>query len=485
MERRWMILAGEYEGAQKRGTDMLYGEIAGYFGYLLPVKRERDAAASDLAENNVIVICGVKSGIAAQYAAAGLLQIPQDEQGYGFYVGGSIHSDSGQAVVIAGRADAGVLNGCADFCARYLGDIMWRGKDIWACRTLASPFSRALNPWRVSEAPVIRERGIWTWGHVIYDYRGFFENMARLRLNSVVIWNDVAPINAREVVEYAHSLGIKLIWGYSWGWGIHCKEILENYDSEALAEIKARVIEVYEREYKNTGCDGIYFQSFTELSVQSVNGICVAEAVTELVNDIAGALLAKYPSLELQFGLHATSVTDSLDVIARVDERVRIVWENCGAFPYCYHASDIEGAEKTWEFTERLVALRGENERFGAVFKGMLKLDWSEFEHFSEPYILGERSSRFIAERALQKERLWKIQTADWVKNAEYVRKTAEIIAESGRDCVVQALVEDAMLESGIALPVAIYAQTLWNPYVPADETVNIAAKYPCVLPRT
>ena len=46
----------------------------------------------------------------------------------------------------------------------------------------------------------------------MYDYRGFFENMARLKLNEIIIWNDYAPTNGREIVAYAHSLGIRVIW---------------------------------------------------------------------------------------------------------------------------------------------------------------------------------------------------------------------------------------------------------------------------------
>lgn len=478
MERRWLVIVNNYAGLEKRGADMVYGDITEYFSYVLPVKREIDVTAKELAENNIIVIGEAKSPIICEYIIKGLLTVPADSQGYSIHVGESLYSREGQSVVIAGRREAGVLNGCADFCARYLCDVMWRGKDIWARRTMEEPFSLRLNHWSVSEEPAIRERAVWTWGHVIYDYRGFFENMARLRLNSVVIWNDVAPINAREVVEYAHSLGIKVIWGFSWGWGLKCGEILEGYGSAALAKIKANVIDTYEREYKNTGCDGIYFQSFTELSSQSVGGVCVAEAVTELVNDISGELLEKYPGLNLQFGLHATSVTDNLEFIKKVDSRVRIVWENLGAFPYSYHTDDISEYGKTLELTEKLLSLRGEDERFGAVLKGMLKLDWSEFEHFSAPYILGERSARFIAERTAKKERLWKIQTAGWIKNAEYVRKTVEAIAESGRGAVVQGLIEDAMLESKISLPAAAYAGILWNPNQKAEEIISSAAKF-------
>ena len=44
-------------------------------------------------------------------------------------------------------------------------------------------------------APQVRRRGLWTWGYVIYDYRRYLANMARLKLHEIVIWNDYAPLN--------------------------------------------------------------------------------------------------------------------------------------------------------------------------------------------------------------------------------------------------------------------------------------------------
>lgn len=57
-------------------------------------------------------------------------------------------------------------------------------------------------------APAIKNRAIWTWGHVIFDYEKFFENMSLLRLNEIVIWNDYMPVNAKQVVDAAHGYGI-------------------------------------------------------------------------------------------------------------------------------------------------------------------------------------------------------------------------------------------------------------------------------------
>ena len=46
-----------------------------------------------------------------------------------------------------------------------------------------------------SAAPALENRGLWTWGYVIYDYRRYLDNMARLKLNMLVVWNDCAPRN--------------------------------------------------------------------------------------------------------------------------------------------------------------------------------------------------------------------------------------------------------------------------------------------------
>jgi phosphosulfolactate synthase (CoM biosynthesis protein A) len=58
---------------------------------------------------------------------------------------------------------------------------------------------------------MVSESGIWTWGHVIYDYRGFLKNMRSLGMNKITIWNDYAPINASEIVEKARKNGIRVI----------------------------------------------------------------------------------------------------------------------------------------------------------------------------------------------------------------------------------------------------------------------------------
>jgi hypothetical protein len=130
--------------------------------------------------------------------------------------------------------------------------------------------------------------------------------------------------------------------------------------------------------------------------------------------------------------------------------------------------------------TEALVSLRGENERFGAVLKGMLNLDWMNFEHFDAAYILGERSREYIRERSAAKDKIWKTVQGGWIRNAELVRRTVAIMAKN-QDAVVEALVEDAMLEDKIAFPVALFAELLWDPSADTARLIEEISKFPYV----
>ena len=82
--------------------------------------------------------------------------------------------------------------------------------------------------------------------------------MARLRLNEVVIWNDCVPFNAKDIVAYAHALGIKGVWGFAWGWAVKCAQIMEELcREEGLQKLKESVLNTYETQYAQTECDGI------------------------------------------------------------------------------------------------------------------------------------------------------------------------------------------------------------------------------------
>ena len=475
----WILVCGGDGEIVANASEMLSASVSRLSGKPLPSVPENDRDAVN--SNNVICIGRVGQGVIGRCESAGVVSVPAEDDGYSIFIGRSIFNCERQMICIAGRTDGGVLYGCADLCNRYFGDVIYRGRDLWCDDTYDAPFSHALPEWSVSCSPAVKTRAVWTWGHVIYDYRGFFRNMARLRLNEIVIWNDHAPLNADAVVDFAHSLGIKVIWGFSWGWSTSCRDDFDNFGAERMKALKAEIIARYTEEYANIKGDGIYFQSFTEFGADREKGRRVAETVTELVNVTACELLSMYPDLHIQFGLHATSVKDNLDVIARVDPRIYVVWEDCGAFPYAYDPSNISRFEETEAFTEKLLSLRGGNERFGAVLKGMLKLDWTRFEHSKERIVLGERDGAFIRERQIKKNRIWKIIQSGWLKNAGYAARVISLIAKRSESPVVEALIEDALLENRIMFPAALYAELLWDPDADVAELIGRVAKYPCV----
>lgn len=482
MKKRWYLIFDEYENLSKTAINMIAGMVSGYLDYVLPVKAVGNVDEKDFKKNNVIIVGKVKNNRFLEYCQKeGLLSVPEKSEGYSIYVGGSPWCQENQIIAIAGYDDSGLLYGCADFCNKYCGDILYREGYLCGVSFFDGRFDGTLTKWQVSSAPALMTRASWTWGHVIYDYRKFLENMLKLRLNEIVIWNDRVPLNAKDVVEYAHSLGIKVIWGFAWGWETNCAEVLENFHEETCQKIKEKVLQTYEKEYASTGGDGIYFQSFTELHQDSVEGKCIAELATKLVNDTASELLQKYPHLHIQFGLHATSVKTKLDIMAKVDRRIYIVWEDCGAFPFNYFTDKIDDFDETLTFVEKILTLRGEHEKFGTVLKGMLNLDWNTFEHFSESYIMGERTNRYLRERQDRKNKIWKIIQAGWLKNAEFARKMISLIINKGNQPIVQALVEDAMLENRIMFPVALFAEMLWNPNAEIGEMIEEVSKYPCV----
>lgn len=483
MDKKFALVLDRYDGIIKKAADMLAGTIAAYMGYeVLPVLTYDKMSESMLGERTVIAMgCVDKHPLLQKCAQSGLITVPNKAEGYSVFVGKSPFNEDGDIVLIAGYDEKGALYACSDFCNNYLS-ILGGHSYIFELGHFDNIFKRELVPYSVSTAPEIPTRAIWTWGHMIYDYRSFFENMARLRLNEAVIWNDACPINASDVVEYAHTLGIKIIWGFSWGWdqGSKLEGIISQSGDKLIREIKEKAISTFENDYMGCG-DGIYFQSFTEICKDTVNGKNVAAEVTRLVNETAGELLSRYPKLHIQFGLHATSVNTQTEIIAKVDPRVYIVWEDCGAFPYAYSSNVTDGFDETLEFTEKLVTLRGEKERFGAVLKGLVCLDWYSFVHFSNSFVLGEHSRDYILKRTEEKRILWKNVTAGWLNNADFARKTVELIAKRAKEPILEMLVEDGCFEAKIPMPVALLAEMFWSSSESCGVLMERVSKYPCV----
>ena len=486
---RWVIVTESYSGLLRKGVDLLHKTVADMYKSFLSVYTMDDLETGILESCNVILLGKNSAAPIQKLIQDGNMKPCTKPQGYSAVVSDSVWNPDKQMVVIAGNDDHGAVYGCVDFCNQYCGYLIYkcgRYANSMAAGYFDTPFHEKLPKWSNISSPDVLDRGIWTWGHTIYDYKAFLDNMFQLKLNEIVIWNDYAPINAEDVVNYAHELGIKLIWGFAWGWGVDCNTSAK-LDETSLKELRDNIVAKYEKEYANSNCDGIYFQSFTELQTAYIGDKLIAETVVDLVNDTAGILLSKYPDLHIQFGLHAWSVKDHTQYIAKVDPRVFIVWENCGCFPFDGEFS-AQGDDSnpgdltaTCAFVEKIAVLRGKEDRFGAVLKGMTLLDWTTFVHQQPGLILGQRSKRFIQQRTERQTQIWKLLQTDWVRHVENVRLTVQTLIKEKEYMNIQCVIEDGMFENVIALPVAIYAETLWDCKRAGKETMQQVMKYPCV----
>lgn len=485
---RWIVIYGKYEGLEEKALNLINGAVCELYKDYLSFYSSSEASI-DLIKNNDLIIVGTKNDnrLISELEGGAIIKSAEKPQGYSIAVMESPWNSEHQVMAVSGYDEHGVLYGAADFINKYLGNIIYKtgNRPMEYAAYFESPFKEKAPEWKCVSSPSIQTRALWTWGHCVYDYRGFFDNMARLKLNEIVIWNDHAPINSRAVVDYAHSLGIKVIWGFAWGWGTDCSVSMK-LDPESMKALKKEIIATYEREYKDSGCDGIYFQSCTELREEYIGDKLIAEVVVDFVNDTAGELLSLYPDLHIQFGLHSKSVEKRLEYIAKVDPRVMIAWENCGVFPFSSaldhgFEKDYPPLDETLDFTRKISTLRANDEQFAAVFKGICTLDWSRFKHQENNLILGEKSKAFIKRRAEEKHRILNFRQGGWIRHPEYVQRVVKLLCDTREENTVEIVLEDGMFEYEIPLPAALYAETLWDCERDGRDILCEVAKFPCV----
>ncbi|MBQ8893527.1 MAG: hypothetical protein IJ043_03865 [Clostridia bacterium] len=458
MRKTVVIYGSKDTPLMRKAIEVLSQTLLDYIGSY-PASFQYDAA-TDYSKYRCIFI-GTKNN--HPYIAQSTQTVPPHAEAYAI----SVQNDT---VIIEGSDDAGVLYGCIDFYNQYIVRFEYASNHN---RYHQNIFDDVLPDFAYSSAPTVRSRGLWTWGFVIYDYKGYIDNMVKLKMNTLIMWNDYAPLNAKEIIDYAHSCGIRVIWGFSWGWDSGCK----NLSLESLPTQSQDIFRKFKEEYAPLSVDGIYFQTITELKTEYLGGILVADAVTDFVNNTAKLFFSEYPDLEIQFGLHATSVKQRLEIIKKVDARLRIVWEDCGSFPFSYIPHDLDSFEETKAFAEKIATLRGTDDRFGVVTKGLTKLDWSRFEHLDGPAAMGTGSKSWKADRIVRKSKIWRYLQAYWLTNADKVLEMIKAMAEAKQgDLLITALVEDGMFEENIMFPVALYSEMLWDCNADLPQLINQVA---------
>ena len=361
-----------------------------------PVKGKRD-----------IIVVGVPSENATlrNYLGNGVKSVP-----FGGYLIRTSHENGRNIVLVAGDTPEAVLWATFDFLDVVAPTL--EGEISSQHGRYAGTFFRVgeIPAYEYRRQPQTLVRSIFSWGHVVDDCRATFREMARARFNRAILWNDQLVVNARDVVDCAHSWGVKVYWGFSWGWTLSGKEG-KDLDFAKLAD---DIVAEWRQKWKPMGGDGIYFQSFTETSNREIGGRSIPEAVTELVNAVAARIRAEAPGIDIVFGLHSNSMKreGAAEAIAKVDPSLEILWENCGGFPFWETNGKVEPPDVA--FCDQILAL---NKLVGLAWKAQLRMDWRNYVSPAGPFMLGCAGEKLLArDRAVTVPRYASFDE-DWILN--------------------------------------------------------------------
>ncbi len=454
--RNWKIVYSSYEGVEKRAIEFVSRELG-----------ERIARDPGIYSIHVLAVEGVgapldrNAVVVGTYADNPVLRrflsrddVPAD--GYCVRIVDNPDAEGCQLVLVAGDTPQAVLWGAVDFIDDGLAAIAPK-HDGHTFMTDLFEDPPHLAPYESRRAPRTKVRSVFFWGHTVDDYQAHFAALARLKFNEVIIWNEYPPLNSADIVACAHSWGISVVWGYSWGWSTNCTDV----DFSKLGSLEDVIVDEWRRVWRPLGGDGIYFQSFTELSQDSINGHPIADTVVALVNAACGRILEEEPHLRIQFGLHATSVRSRMDMIAKTDPRIEIVWENCGGFPF--NTTQTMDREGDLAFTREILA---QDRPAGIVFKCQAMLDWSRgrFNHLPGPYLLGNAGPAVLSEDIAMLSQIWRRYAHDWLLNGEVAYDIVRLAQSRAAHPVTLNLVGN--LVGPVQFPTALVSELFWS----ADE---------------
>jgi hypothetical protein len=474
-EKRWTIVFGNNTGLEHQAVLELYRGMQYPVNYVMPLRAAADVEPAGL-EHVLLVGTARSNALLAALLKDKAIPAPPGPQGYTLWIGKAPWNPEHRLIALAGADEAGLYHGAQELLARL--------------STLDAPLDKPLKrraalaglpDLSLSEAPAVLDRGIWTWGYVMYDYRRFLDQMARLKMNMLTVWNSEAPLNLDEVADYAHARGIRLIAGFHWGWGHQ----LELAKAEDRALIRKLALDTYKKEYAGRKIDGIYFQTLTEHTTQEAGGRSIASWCCELVNDIAAELYAAEPGLSIQFGLHATSIRSHYTDLAALDPRIIITWEDAGALPFSYWPDPAagDGYEATLDYAKQLAAFRP-GTPFALVPKGWMCLRWDDEFAKHGPFLLGERAPAFLRERLAARQPEWESRNLQWFRHFPLAARFYREVAAVNPHVIATGLVEDGLLDARIQPSVALFGETIWNPHR-SDADLLAAAMRPYLLNTT
>lgn len=451
----WAIVSGAYGEVGKTAVKRAFYEIQKYVDYNVDILTDAEYKASNNSGNALVL--QIDSNKITHVEGFSIHITQPDENGF-------------QKIEITAHDESGLLYAIDDLEHFYISRVRFKGR---ITDQYFKVFGEAMPEFSRNSYPKIDMRGFWTWGYVIYDYRAYIDYMSRWKMNTLIIWHEMLPVNIEEVIQYAHANGIKVILGYSCGYGVQ----FDPNDSCETDKWHDDVIKSYREEYASLDIDGVYFQAFTETNALEIGGVWIAKLTADWINYIAGDMLKEYPNLQIYFGVHATSIRDNYAMLEPVDERIHIVWEDCGSYPYDYVPDNLDGFENTVDYTHKLASLRGKNERFGAVFKGFTVLNWKTFKHHARVAI-GEADEDYIRKIYPDRRFKWKHFNASCMAKTKELSKTLCAVADAdAKSKLVTFLTEDGLIERIQPQCCAFAAEMMWDPHADIDEIIRVTAE--------
>ena len=451
----WKIVYSSAEGPEGSALEVLTERLGPYFlreghlstTFVLPL--EKDGWEPVETKRDMVVI-GVPEKNATLKTLLGGTTIP----GGGYSIK-TLHAKGRNIVLLAGDTPEAVLWAVFDFLDVVAPDLERRLAGHGG--RYAGTFFRAsrIPSFQCARAPETPVRSVFSWGHVVDDSRTLFRSMARARFNRAILWNDQYVVNAREVVEIAHSWGVKVYWGFSWGWTLSGKDP-KGFDLKKLAD---EIVSEWRGKWRLMGGDGIYFQSFTETSRAMIGGRPIAEMAVELVNEVAERIREEEPGKDIVFGLHSNSMRHrgAIEAIAKVDPSIEMLWENCGGFPFW--ECDINGrGGPDVALCDRALA---NNARVGFAWKAQIRMDWANYVSPAGPFLLGRAGEKVLArDKEVTTARLASYDE-EWIANGRVAWELIRHLRSGGKaPCEFNAVVEQV---SSYAFATQCQAELFWS----------------------